>query len=137
VRGRVDFAAYYPVDLATQNYEADGTKLLEIIRPAKTMKSTLQIRDGNGEARGAIVQENVVGKKRFALRGPGGELLGSIDAENWRSWDFAIHDADGSEIARVTKKWAGFLHEGLTTADHYVLEISGATSADLRFLLVA
>jgi uncharacterized protein YxjI len=118
-------------------YEADGTKLLEIIRPAKIMKSTLQIRDGDGEARGAIVQENVFGKKRFGLRGPAGELLGSIDAENWRSWDFAIHDADGSEIARVTKKWAGLLHEGLTTADHYVLEITGPTSADLPFLLVA
>src|SRR5439155_17929983 len=75
-------------------YEADGTKLLEIVRPAKIFKSTLQIRDAGGTARGAIVQENVIGKKRFALRGPGDEPLGSIDAENWRSWDFAIHDAE-------------------------------------------
>jgi len=44
---------------------------------------------------------------------------------------------NGTEIARVTKKWAGFLREGFTTADHYVLEITGPTSADLRFLLVA
>jgi uncharacterized protein YxjI len=118
-------------------YEADGTKLLEIVRPAKIFKSTLQIRDAGGAERGAIVQENVIGKKQFALRGPGGERLGSIDAENWRSWDFAIHDAHGPEIARVTKKWAGFLREGFTTADHYVLEITGPTSPDLRFLLVA
>ena len=118
-------------------YEADGTKLLEIVRPAKIFKSTLQIRDAGGADRGAIVQVNVIGKKQFALRGPGGERLGSIDAENWRSWDFAIHDANGNEIARVTKKWAGFLREGFTTADHYVLEITGPTSPDVRFLLVA
>jgi uncharacterized protein YxjI len=118
-------------------YEADGTKLLEIVRPAKVFKSTLHILDAGGADRGAIVQENVIGKKRFALRGAGGELIGSIDAENWRSWDFAIHDAEGTEIARVTKKWAGFLREGFTTADHYVLEITGPTSPDLRFLLVA
>src|SRR2546426_3600597 len=62
-------------------YEADGTKLLEIVRPAKIFKSTLQIRDAGGTARGAIVQENVIGKKRFALRGPADEPLGSIDAE--------------------------------------------------------
>jgi uncharacterized protein YxjI len=118
-------------------YEADGTKLLEILRPAKILKSSIQIRDAGGASRGAIDQENVVGKKRFALRGPGGEALGSIDADNWRSWDFAVHDARGAEIARVTKEWAGFLREGLTTADHYVLEITGPTSSDLRFLLVA
>jgi uncharacterized protein YxjI len=118
-------------------FEQDGTKLLEIVRPAKIFKSTLQIRDASGADSGAIVQENVVGKKHFALRGPSGEQLGSIDAENWRSWDFAVHDASGAEVARITKKWAGFLREGFTTADHYVLDITGPTSPALRFVLVA
>src|SRR6476660_6252860 len=79
-------------------YEADGTELIEIVRPAKIFKSTLQIRDAGGADRGAIGQENIIGKKQFALRGAGGERLGSIDAANWRSWDFAIHDANGTEI---------------------------------------
>ena len=118
-------------------YEADGTKLLEIERPAKLFKSTLKIRDGGGADRGAIVQDNVLGKKHFSLRGTGGELLGWIDAENWRSWDFAINDAGGAEVARITKKWAGILREGFTTADHYILQITGPTSPELRFLLVS
>jgi len=63
-------------------YEADGTKLLEIERPAKVFKSTLKIRDGSGAERGVIAQDNVLGKKHFSLRGTGGELLGWIDAEN-------------------------------------------------------
>jgi uncharacterized protein YxjI len=118
-------------------YEADGSKVLEIVRPAKIFKSTLLIRDADGADRGAIIQENIVGKKRFGLRGPGAESIGSIDAENWRSWDFVVQDADGRDVARVTKKWAGLLREGFTTADHYVLQITGPTSPDLRFALVA
>src|SRR4249920_172987 len=117
-------------------YETDGTKLLEIERPAKLFKSTLKIRDGRGADRGAIVQDNVLGKKHFSLRGQDGELIGWIDAENWRSWDFVINDAGGAEVARITKKWAGILREGFTTADHYILQITGPTSPELRFLLV-
>ncbi len=117
--------------------EADGSKLLEIVRPAKVLKSTLKIQDAAGNDRGSIVQQNVVGKKRFALRGPSDEELGSIDAENWRSWDFAIHDDGGAQVARITKTWAGFLREGFTTADHYVFEVSAPVSEALRFLLVA
>ncbi len=105
-------------------YEADGTKLLEIERPAKVFKSTLKIRDGSGADRGVIVQDNVLGKKHFSLRGPGGELLGWIDAENWRSWDFAIHDADEAEVGRITKQVGRHpprrVHDGrsLHPADH-------------------
>jgi len=106
-------------------YDAGDTKVMELMRPAKVFKSTLQIVDGNGGERGRIVQQNIVGKKRFALEGPGGATLGSIDGENWRSWDFVINDADGVEVGRITKNWAGALREVFTTADHYVLNVSG------------
>jgi uncharacterized protein YxjI len=117
--------------------EADGTKLLELIRPAKILKSTIQVRDPGGRDRGSIVQENVIGKKHFGLRSSAGDQLGWIDAENWRSWDFVVHANGGAAIARITKKWAGFLREGFTTADHYVLEITAPMKDDIRFLVVA
>lgn len=118
-------------------YDADGSKVLELVRPAKFLKSTLQVNDGTGAARGRIVQRNVVGKKHFALEGPNGDVLGSIDAEDWRSWDFAIHDASGAEVGRITKKWAGILREGFTTADRYLLHIPGEVRPELRLLMVA
>ena len=114
-------------------YDADGQKVLELVRPAKVFKSTVEVVDGQGTRVGKIVQENIVGKKRFRLEGPAEELLGSIDAENWRSWDFAI----GNEIGRITKKWAGILREGFTTADRYLLNITGSVAGDLRKLMVA
>ena len=117
-------------------YDADGTKVLQLVRPRKLMKSTLRISDGAGTDRGTILQQNVVGKKHFALQDAAGESIGSIDAENWRSWDFAIDDASGAPAGRITKRWAGILREGFTTADHYVLQVTGTPSHDLRFLML-
>jgi uncharacterized protein YxjI len=118
-------------------YDGSGAKVMAMVRSRKILKSTLQILDAGGVERGRIVQQNVVGKKRFALQNPQGHEIGSIDAENWRSWDFAIHDASGAEVGRITKQWAGVLHEGFTTADHYMFQVTGAPSPDLRFLMVA
>src|SRR5919197_4890091 len=92
-------------------YDREGAKVLELLRPAKIFKSTLQVSDDQGRSAGKIVQENFMGKKRFRLEGPGGDALGSINAENWMSWDFAIHDPDGNEVGRITKNWRGVLSE--------------------------
>ena len=117
--------------------DAGGAKILELVRPAKVFKSTVEVLDANGTHVGKIVQENIVGKKRFRLDGPSDETLGSINAENWRSWDFAINDAAGNEVGRITKKWTGILREGFTTADRYLLHISGNVSRPMRQLMVA
>jgi uncharacterized protein YxjI len=118
-------------------YDQQGTKVLELLRPRKIMKSTVQVSDGTGREVGRIVQQNVLGKKRFALEGAGGESLGAINAENWRSWDFAILGPDDAEVGRITKKWAGLLREGFTTADNYILEVSAPVSPELRLLMLA
>lgn len=118
-------------------YEEDGTKVVELTRPRKFMKSRLVVSDGLGAAVGTIAQENVFGKKRFSLTGASGEALGGINAENWVSWDFRIEDALGSEVGRITKKWAGLGKEMFTSADNYVVEIDEAAQGPLRLLAVA
>jgi uncharacterized protein YxjI len=118
-------------------YDAEGQKVVEMLRPAKIFKSTLQISNGQSQPVGKIVQENVFGKKRFALQNASGEGIGSINAENWRAWDFAIQDTNGTEVGRITKKWAGLLKEGFTTADNYVLNITGQVSPELRLVILA
>jgi len=118
-------------------YEADGTKVLELTRPRKIMKSRIEVKDGQGMPVGWIVQENVVGKKRFALQGPAGEPLGAINAENWRAWDFQILDPQGEQVGSVNKKWAGLGKEMFTSADNYVVEIDGSVAGPLRQMAVA
>ena len=75
-------------------------------------------------------------RRSSVSRAPTGAQLGQINAENWRAWDFAIEDATGQEVGRITKKWAGLLKEGFTTADNYVLEITGQVSDDLRLMML-
>ena len=117
-------------------YDKDGTKVVELLRPRNIMKSRVEITDGEGRPVGVIVQQNVLGKKKFGLQSATGEQLGRVNAENWRAWDFAIEDMTGQEVGRITKKWAGLLKEGFTTADNYVLEITGQVSDDLRLMML-
>lgn len=118
-------------------YDAAGTKVLQLTRPAKLMKSRVVVEDGVGRPVGTIVQANVLGKIRFDLVGTAGEKIGQIKAENWRAWDFSIVDQTENEVARIDKKFAGLLKAAFTTADHYVVDISPALSGDVRLLVIA
>ena len=66
-----------------------------------------------------------------------GQEIGEIQAENWRAWNFAIVDAAGSEVGRITKTWEGLAKTLFTTADDYLLEVSPTVSGPLRLLAFA
>ena len=117
-------------------YGVDGTKLLQLTRPAKVFKSRLEVEDGTGRRVGEVVQANVFGKIRFDLRDARGGQLGRIQAENWRAWDFAILDAEGKEVGRIDKKFVGVLKAVFTPADNYVVDIDPSLRSDLRLLAV-
>lgn len=119
-----------------QVVDRDGTVALQLTRPRKVMKSKIIVQDGNGRPVGEIVQKNMIGKIAFALMGPGGQV-GEIRGENWRAWNFAITDAAGTEVARITKTWEGLAKTMFTTADNYVVQIHAIQSEPLRSLLVA
>lgn len=113
-----------------------GQVLLMLTRPAKVFKSRVQVSYGNGTPIGEIVQQNVFGKIRFGLT-VGGQNIGSINAENWRAWNFSIQDGGGSEVARITKTWEGFARTMFTTADNYVVQIHQRLQDPLRAMVIA
>lgn len=116
--------------------DAAGKPVLRLTRPGKVLKSTVIVeRPGVGEV-GRLVQENVIGKIHFAMV-VGDRKLGSINAENWRAWNFSIRDNNETEIARITKTWEGFAKAAFTTADNYVVQIHGPLEEPLRTLVVA
>lgn len=86
-----------------------------------------------GVAAGPLLEH---GHARFSIQA-GGRVLGSIHAEDLTEWEFRVDDAKGSEIARVTKNWAGWTKEAFTKADNYTLQIHGALSNPLHTLVVA
>ena len=116
--------------------DVDGRSILRLTRPGKIIKSTVIVSDGNDREIGRIVQQNAIGKINFSLEADG-QQLGMIKAENWRAWNFAIVDAAGDEIARVTKTWEGLAKTMFTTADNYVLQITRRAAEPLNSLVVA
>ncbi len=116
--------------------DANGQVLLRITRPAKLMKSTVVVSDGNDQEIGRIVQENMIGKINFSLQA-GGHTYGAIKAENWRAWNFRIEDHTGQEVARITKTFEGIAKTLFTTADNYVVQIHTALPQPLNALVVA
>lgn len=119
-----------------QIVDMHGNVLLGIKRPAKVLKSKFDITDSSGQLVGQVVQENAIGKIHFGLVS-NGQRLGSINAENWRAWNFNVQDQHGQEIARITKTWEGLAKTLFTTADNYVVQIHRPLEEPLRSLVVA
>ncbi len=135
VRFASDLDQFFTHRLAV--YDSEGTKVLQLTRPAKIFKSRLRVEDGSGRPVGEIVQRKVFGKIRFDLTGTGGAVLGEIRAENWRAWDFAIVDTSGTEVGRIDKKFVGVLKAVFTPADNYVVDIDTSLDGDLRLMTIA
>ncbi|HEY8524168.1 MAG TPA: phospholipid scramblase-related protein [Acidimicrobiales bacterium] len=119
-----------------QVVDLQGNVLLALTRPAKVIKSRVIVQDGMGNEVGQIVQQNAIGKIRFSLES-NGQQWGSINAENWRAWNFNIQDHTGAEVARITKTWEGLAKAMFTTADNYVVQIHRPLQDPLRSLVVA
>jgi uncharacterized protein YxjI len=119
-----------------QVVDMGGNVLLAMTRPAKLMKSKVIVQNGSGQEIGTIIQQNAIGKIRFGLES-GGSNHGSINAENWRAWNFNIQDHTGTEVARITKTWEGLAKTMFTTADNYVVQIHRPLEEPLRSLVVA
>jgi uncharacterized protein YxjI len=116
--------------------DTQGRVLLRLTRPAKIVKSTVVVSDGDGNEIGRIVQDNVFGKIHFSLQA-GGHTYGAIKAENWRAWNFRIEDHTGTEVARITKTFEGIAKTMFTSADNYVVQIHGIIPQPLNSLVVA
>ncbi len=119
-----------------QVVDVQGNVLLALTRPAKFVKSKVIVQDGQGNEIGQIVQQNAIGKIRFGLEA-NGHTYGSINAENWRAWNFRVSDASGNEVARITKTWEGLAKTMFTTADNFVVQIHAPLEEPLRSLVVA
>lgn len=115
--------------------DTSGQVVLRLTRPAKFLKSTVVVAGPGGDEIGRLVQQNVFGKIRFDLEA-GGTSVGSLNAENWRAWDFAILDRDGAEVARIKKTFEGIARAVFTTADNYVVRVHRPLEDPLRSLVV-
>ncbi|APZ90815.1 phospholipid scramblase-related protein [Fuerstiella marisgermanici] len=123
----------FHVDIRT----VSGEPILSVRRGVSVFLSTVDVLDEEDDRIGGFKQ------KLFSLGGAF-RVLGADDQElcmlkgKWTGWDFRFM-AGETELARVTKKWAGLGKEFFTSADNYVLEISSEVPPDnpVRQLILA
>lgn len=123
----------------THTYEirdASDAPIMRLVRPRKFIKSKFAISAADGTPIGEVIQKNMMGKIRFGLM-VGGQEQGTLNAENWRAWNFNILDASGQEIGRITKTFEGIAKTLFTSADNYVVQLNPALTGPLRALVVA
>lgn len=89
-----------------------------------------------GRLNSAVEGLDKVGHARFGLEADG-QRLGSIHSDDTRQWDFTVTDPTGSEVARITKTWAGWAKERFTKADNYVVQMHRRLEDPLRSLVIA
>jgi uncharacterized protein YxjI len=116
--------------------DVSGEPVLRLTRPSKFVKSKVIVeRPGGGEV-GRIVQQNAIGRIRFAMIAHDVQV-GELRAENWRAWDFSIVDESGTEVARIKKTWEGLAKTMFTNADNYVVRIHRPIPDPLLSLVIA
>src|SRR6185436_20936463 len=116
----------------------DGHVVLTISRGPTLLRSHVTVTDSVGK------QIGLFKSKLFSIGG-GFHVLDGLQqpvAEikgDWKGWNFRFLTPDGTEIGRVTKKWAGLGKELFTSADNYVISLSEShvIRADAMPLLLA
>ena len=120
-----DWKRMTPFELVVR--DTTGALVLKVSRGVALIRSTVEVHDGRGTLLGTFRQKVLSIGGSFDILDPSGSVVATLKGK-WTGWDFRFMSAN-SELAHVTKKWAGMGRELLTSADNYVLEIGAAVPA--------
>jgi len=110
--------------------DTNGNQLARLFKPRHFFKAKVEVTTASG-LEGSINTVLKFGKAELKLM-MGEQQVGLIKAENFRAWNFAIFDAAGNQVGKVSKTWAGLGKEFFTQADNYVVEIAQNIQPQLR-----
>lgn len=108
----------------------DGRPLIRVTRGVTFLRSRVTVLDGADVVVGGFKQKLLSVGGAFEVLDKDDNVLCSLVGK-WTGWDFRFAAGD-TELAHVTKKWAGMGKEFLTSADNYVLQISDAVPPNNR-----
>ena len=119
-------------------YEVEGMPPVASIKRGFTfLRSKINVVSGDGRALGYFKSKLISIGGGFHVYDHSDQKVAEVKG-NWRGWDFQFLDSNGRQIGRVTKKWAGLGKELFTSADNYMISLSGgANNQDHAALLLA
>lgn len=120
-----------------QMVDTAGVTQLTMVKPRSFFKPKLEVHSADGALVGTIAIKLRLGKARFNLLDASGAELGTLNAENFRAWNFTMADTSGNEIAKITKTWEGLGKAMFTNADNYVVQILAPLEGPLQSIAIA
>lgn len=115
----------------------DGQLAFSVRRGISIFLSKVDVVDENGSIVGYFKQKLFSIGGKFDVLSAEDTILCTLKGK-WTSWDFRFIQGS-SELASVTKKWAGLGKELFTSADDYMLSINDSVDKDdnIRTLILA
>lgn len=113
-----------------------GNLQLRITKPRAMMKPKVIVENSSGQVLGELVTKLRIGKLQVKLM-VHDQQQGMIFAENFRAWNFHVDNAQGQQIATITKTWEGLAKMMFTTADNYVVQLTQELQDPLHSLVLA
>jgi uncharacterized protein YxjI len=116
---------------------AKGEPVLEVKRGVSLFLSTVEVFDEKGILVGRFKQKFFSVGGKFDVLDPQNNVLCTLKGK-WTSWDFKFIQGN-SELAQVSKKWAGIGRELFTSADNYMLSVNDSVRKEdpVRILILA
>lgn len=99
-----------------------GEKIISVKRGITFFKSDVEIFDERDRPIGLFKQQLFSIGGKFNIFDTQGRKICTLQGK-WTGWDFKFMK-ENTELAHVSKKWAGIGKEFFTSADNYILKIS-------------
>jgi uncharacterized protein YxjI len=115
----------------------DGANVLSVKRGISIFLSRVEVLDEHDRVVGYFKQKLFSIGGKFDVLNTNEDVICTLQGK-WTSWDFRFMKGT-TELASVTKKWAGLGKELFTTADNYMLSMNDSANVDdnSRILIVA
>lgn len=130
-----DYKRYTPFDISVRT--PAGELVVQVTRGIAILRSRVEVRDGKGRLLGTFRQKLFSIGGAFDILDLTEKVVCTLKGK-WTGWDFRFLSGT-TQLAHVTKKWAGIGKELFTSADNYVISIAPSVPADgpARPLIVA
>jgi len=121
-----DYKRMTPFDIRVRTPE--GQQVVRVKRGIALFLSKVDVLDENDRVIGGFQQKLFTIGGAFTVLDVNETPVCQLKGK-WTGWDFKFLNGE-TELAHVTKKWAGIGKEMFTSADNYVLKISDSVSDD-------
>ena len=106
----------------------EGQLVLSVKRGFSLFLSKVEVQDERGKTVGFFKQKLFSIGGKFDVLDAQDKVVCALKGK-WTSWDFSFIQGE-TELAKVSKKWAGLGKELFTSADNYMLAISESVAAN-------